>query len=134
MIAAHARRNQTLFRATETLRDTQSVPRERVVGLVASSWATINQLEQDGKVVNRAAAYVGRRGDCITADVYSREELAALLSRVRITAYLDRDVTPLVPAKIALESARWAVTQLEQRELAGGNGGQIRASCRKWVW
>lgn len=43
----------------------------------------------------------------------------ALLNRVPISGYLDWDVTPLVPAKSALESAHWAVTQLEQREPAG---------------
>lgn len=45
-----------LFLATATLRDMQSVPRERVLGLVASTWATIDQLEQDGKVVVGGAA------------------------------------------------------------------------------
>jgi muconolactone delta-isomerase len=106
-----------LFLATATLRDTRDAPRERMLGLIASTWATIDQLEKDGKVVT-GGAYVGKRGGCIVADVDSHEDLAALLNRVPISGYLDWEVTPLVPAQSALESARWAVTQLQQREPA----------------
>ena len=57
-------------------------------------------------------AFVGQRAGCVIVDVDSNEELADLLNRLPLFAYLEWEVVPLIPADRALTSAKWALQQL----------------------
>jgi muconolactone delta-isomerase len=71
----------------------------------------IKQLENNGKVV-AGGALVGQRAGVVIVDVESNEELADLLNRLPLSAYLEWEVVPMIPADRALESAKWALQQL----------------------
>lgn len=100
-----------LFFIKAELQEQPPMPREKWLGMMASTWQTIKQLEENGKVVT-GGAFVGKRAGCVIVDVDSNEELADLLNRLPLAAYLDWDVVPLIPADRALDSAKWALQQL----------------------
>ena len=79
--------------------------------MMASTWQVIKQLENNGKVV-AGGALVGQRAGVVIVDVESNEELADLLNRLPLSAYLEWEVVPMIPADRALESAKWALQQL----------------------
>ncbi len=87
--------------------------------MAASTWELIKQLENSGKVV-AGGAFVGQRAGCVIADVESNEELADLLNRLPLVAYLEWEVVPLIPAERALESAKWALQQLALAQARSG--------------
>ena len=88
-----------LFFVKARLPDVPPVPRELYLGMVVSTWEVIKQLENDGKVL-AGGALIGQRSGIVIADVASNEELSA---------YLEWEVTPLVPAERALEDAKWTL-------------------------
>jgi muconolactone delta-isomerase len=89
----------------------QETPNENWLGLVASTWQAIKQLENNGKVL-AGGAMIGRRAGCVIVNVDSNEELSDLLVRLPIAGYIDWEIEPLIPAEKALESAKWALQQL----------------------
>lgn len=93
------------------LKEQPAMTRERYLGLVASTWKTIKELEESGKVI-AGGAMIGRRAGVVIVDVDSNEELADLLNRLPLSAYIDWDIAPLIPADRALDSAKWALQQL----------------------
>jgi muconolactone delta-isomerase len=99
-----------LFFIKAELRERPPVSREHWLGMVASTWELIKQLESSGKVIG-GGAFVGGRAGCVIADVASNEELAELLNRLPLFAYLEWEVVPMIPAGKALEAAKWALQQ-----------------------
>jgi muconolactone delta-isomerase len=100
-----------LFFIKAELQGQPPMAREKWLGMMASTWQTIKQMEENGKVVT-GGAFVGRRSGCVIVDVDSNEELADLINRLPLAAYLEWEVVPLIPADRALESAKWALQQL----------------------
>ena len=100
-----------LFFVKAKLNEAPPMPREQFLGMMASTWQVIKQLESNGKVL-AGGAYVGQRAGCVIVDVDSNEELADLLNRLPLSAYLEWEVVPLIPADRALDSAKWALQQL----------------------
>jgi muconolactone delta-isomerase len=100
-----------LFYVKATLNEQPPMPREQFTGMMASTWQVIKQLENNGKVV-AGGALVGQRAGVVIVDVESNEELADLLNRLPLSAYLEWEVVPMIPADRALESAKWALQQL----------------------
>ncbi len=97
-----------LFYVKASLPDVPPVPRKLWLGMVVSTWEVIKQLENDGKVL-AGGALIGQRAGLVIADVASNEELAEMLNRLPLSAYLDWDVAPLIPAQQALEAAKWTL-------------------------
>lgn len=100
-----------LFFVKASLNEQPPMPREQFLGMMASTWQVIKQLESSGKVIT-GGAFIGQRAGCVIVDVESNEELADLLNRLPLSAYLDWEVVPLISADRALESAKWALQQL----------------------
>ena len=100
-----------LYFVKATLNEQLTMPREQFLGMMASTWQVIKQLENSGKVVT-GGAMVGQRAGVVIVDVESNEELADLLNRLPLSGYLDWEVAPLIPADRALDSAKWALQQL----------------------
>ena len=100
-----------LFFVRAELRERPNLPREQWLGMTASTWEVIKQLEASGKVI-AGGAFVGQRAGCVIADVESNEELAELLNRLPVFAYLEWEVVPMIPAERALDGAKWALQQL----------------------
>jgi muconolactone delta-isomerase len=100
-----------LFYIKGELREQQDLPVERWLGMVASTWQAIKQLENNGKVL-AGGAMIGQRAGCVIVDVDSNEELSDLLTRLPVAGYMEWEVVPLIPADTALESAKWALQQL----------------------
>jgi len=100
-----------LFFIKASLSEPPPMPREQYLGTVASTWQVIKQLESNGKVIS-GGAFVGQRAGVVIVDVESHEELADLLNRLPLSAYLQWEVVPLISAERALESAKWALQQL----------------------
>jgi muconolactone delta-isomerase len=100
-----------LFFVKAQLNEQPPMPREQFLGMMASTWQVIKQLESSGKVV-AGGAMIGHRAGCVILDVESNEELADLLNRLPLSAYLQWEVVPLITADRALESAKWALQQL----------------------
>ncbi len=100
-----------LFFVKAELREQPPMPREQYLGMIASTWQLIKQLEANGKVLC-GGAFVGQRAGCVIVDVDSNEELSDLLNRLPLSAYLEWELVPLIPADRALESAKWALQQI----------------------
>ncbi len=100
-----------LFFVKAELAEQPPMPREQFLGMMASTWQVIKQLEGSGKVI-AGGAFIGQRAGCVIVDVDSNEELADLLNRLPLSAYLDWEVVPLISADRALDSAKWALQQL----------------------
>ena len=97
-----------LFFVKAQLRSLPNIPREHWLGQVVSTWELIKQLENSGKVL-AGGALIGQNAGCVIADVASNEELAEMLNRLPLFAYLEWEVAPLIPAEKALEAAKWAL-------------------------
>lgn len=100
-----------LYFVKAALNEQPPMPREQFLGMMASTWQVIKQLEGSGKVI-AGGAFIGQRAGCVILDVESNEELADLLNRLPLSAYLDWEVVPLISAERALDSAKWALQQL----------------------
>jgi muconolactone delta-isomerase len=100
-----------LFFVKAELEGQVQVPQEKWLGLTASTWQTIKQLEGNGKVI-AGGAFVGQRAGCAIVDGDSNEEQADLPNRLPLFAYLKWDVVPLIPAGRALDAAKWALQQV----------------------
>ncbi len=100
-----------LFFIKGELHEQPPVANEKWLGMVASTWQAIKQLENSGKVL-AGGAMVGQRAGCVIVDVDSNEDLSELLTRLPVAAYMDWEVVPLIPADTALESAKWALQHL----------------------
>src|SRR2546426_5322646 len=100
-----------LFFVKAELREQPPMSREHWLGMVASTWQVIKQLEDNGKVL-AGGAMIGQRAGCVIVDVDSNEELSDLLTRLPVAGYMNWEVVPLIPADTALESAKWALQQL----------------------
>jgi muconolactone delta-isomerase len=100
-----------LFFVKAELRTQPSIPNEKWLGMVASTWQVIKQLENNGKVI-AGGAMIGQRAGVVILDVDSNEELSELLTRLPVSGYLEWEVVPLIPADTALEGAKWALQQL----------------------
>ncbi|MCA9823268.1 MAG: hypothetical protein KC482_07950 [Dehalococcoidia bacterium] len=99
-----------LFFVKAELRRDTNYDRTRWLGLVASTWEQIKQMEADGNVV-AGGAFVGQSAGCVIADVASHEELSELINRLPVSAMVTWDVVPMIPADSALQAAKWALTQ-----------------------
>ena len=64
-----------LFFVKGSLNEPPPMARDQYLGMVASTWQTIKQLEGNGKVIS-GGAFVGQRAGCVILDVDSHEELA----------------------------------------------------------
>jgi len=102
-----------LFFLKAELEGQVQVPERKWLGLTAATWQMIKQLEDNGKVI-AGGAFVGERAGCVIVDVDSNEELADLLNRLPLFAYLRWEVVPLIPAARALDSAKWALQHLAE--------------------
>ena len=100
-----------LFFIKGELQEQESLPTEKWLGMVASTWEMIKQLESNGKVL-AGGAMIGKPAGCVIVDVDSNEELSELLTRLPVAGYMDWEIVPLIPADTALESAKWALQQL----------------------
>ena len=100
-----------LFFVKAELSEQPPMPREQFLGMMASTWEVIKQLENNGKVL-AGGALIGQRAGCVIVDVDSNEELSDILNRLPLSAYLEWEVVPLIPADRALDSAKWALQQL----------------------
>lgn len=100
-----------LFFVRAELSEQPPMPREQYLGMIASTWQVIKQLEANGKVVT-GGAMIGRRAGVVIVDVESNDELFDVLNRLPLSGYLEWEVIPLIPADRALESAKWALQQL----------------------
>jgi muconolactone delta-isomerase len=100
-----------LFYVKGELREQESLPSEKWLGMVASTWQAIKQLENNGKVL-AGGAMIGQQAGCVIVDVASNEELFELLTRLPIAGYIDWEIVPLIKADTALETAKWALQQL----------------------
>ncbi len=100
-----------LFFVKASLNEQPPMSRDQYLGMVASTWQTIKQLEGNGKVIT-GGAFVGQRAGCVVLDVDSNEELADIMNRLPLSAYLTWEVVPLISADRALDSAKWALQQL----------------------
>ncbi|MEO7665798.1 MAG: muconolactone Delta-isomerase family protein, partial [Dehalococcoidia bacterium] len=96
-----------LFFVRAELSEQPPMPREQYLGMIASTWQVIKQLEANGKVVT-GGAMIGRRAGVVIVDVESNDELFDVLNRLPLSGYLEWEVIPLIPADRALESAKWA--------------------------
>ncbi len=97
-----------MFYVKASLPDVPPVSRELWLGMVVSTWEVIKQLENDGKVL-AGGALIGQRSGLVIADVTSNEELAEMLNRLPLSAYLEWEVSPLIPAQQALDAAKWTL-------------------------
>ena len=97
-----------LFFVKASLPDVPPVTRELWLGMVVSTWEVIKQLENDGKVL-AGGAIIGQRAGLVIADVASNQELAEMLNRLPLFAYLEWEVAPLIPAQGALDAAKWTL-------------------------
>lgn len=97
-----------LFFIKGELRDQPAVANEKWLGMVASTWEAIKQLENNGKVIT-GGAMVGKRAGVVIVNVDSNEELSDLLTRLPVAAYMEWEVVPLIPADKALDAAKWAL-------------------------
>ena len=97
-----------LFFIKGELHDQPPVANEKWLGMVASSWEVIKQLENNHKVL-AGGAMIGKRAGCVIVDVDSNEELSDLLVRLPVAAYMEWEVIPLIPADKALDAAKWAL-------------------------
>src|SRR5207247_2996509 len=97
-----------LFYVKGELREQESLPNEKWLGMVASTWQAIKQLENNHKVL-AGGAMIGKRAGCVIVDVDSNEELSDLLVRLPVAAYMEWEVIPLIPADKALDAAKWAL-------------------------
>ena len=88
-----------LFFVKAELRRDTNYDRTRWLGLVASTWEQIKQMEADGNVV-AGGAFVGQSAGCVIADVASHEELSELINRLPVSAMVTWDV---VTERLALE-------------------------------
>jgi muconolactone delta-isomerase len=109
-----------LFYVKASLNEQPPMPREQYLGMIASTWQVIKQLEANHKVVC-GGAMIGQRAGVVILDVESNEELADTLNRLPLSGYLDWEIVPLIPADRALESAKWALQQLN---LAGARSSR----------
>lgn len=100
-----------LFYVKGELGGQEELPSEKWLGMVASTWQAIKQLENNGKVL-AGGAMIGKRAGCVIVDVDSNEELFELLTRLPVAGYMEWEVVPLIPADKALETAKWALQQL----------------------
>jgi len=100
-----------LFFVKGELRQQEELPNEKWLGMVASTWQAIKQLENNGKVL-AGGAMIGKRAGCVIVDVDSNEELFELLTRLPVAGYMEWEVVPLIPADKALDTAKWALQQL----------------------
>jgi len=100
-----------LFYVKGELREQEDLPSEKWLGMVASTWQAIKQLENNGKVL-AGGAMIGKRAGCVIVDVDSNEELFELLTRLPVAGYMEWEVVPLIPADKALDTAKWALQQL----------------------
>jgi muconolactone delta-isomerase len=105
-----ARSATMLFFVKAELRRDASYDRLRWLGLVASTWEQIKQLEADGRVV-AGGAFVGQNAGCVIADMPNHEELSQLINRLPVSAMVSWDVIPMIPADSALQAAKWALGQ-----------------------
>ncbi|MDO8616423.1 MAG: muconolactone Delta-isomerase family protein [Dehalococcoidia bacterium] len=108
-----------LFFVKAELAEQPPMPREQFLGMMASTWQVIKQLENNGKV-RAGGALIGQRAGVVIVDVDSNEELSDLLNRLPLSAYLRWDVVPMIPADRALDSAKWALQQLALAETRSG--------------
>ena len=106
-----------LFFVRATLPDVPPVPSEVWLGMVVSTWQVIKQLESDGKVL-AGGAVIGQRSGLVIADVDSNEELSQMLNRLPLSAYLEWEVDPLIPAQQALEAAKWTLQHTNEARVS----------------
>ena len=64
-----------VFFIKATLNEQPPMSREQYLGMIASTWQVIKQLEGNGKVIS-GGAFVGQRAGVVIVDVDSHEELA----------------------------------------------------------
>jgi len=100
-----------LFYVKGELREQDDLPSEKWLGMVASTWQAIKQLENNGKVL-AGGGMIGKRAGCVLVDVDSNEAPLELLTRLPVAGYMEWEVVPLIPADKALDTAKWALQQL----------------------
>jgi muconolactone delta-isomerase len=100
-----------LFFIKGQLHEQPPIANEKWLGMVASSWEAIKQLENNGKVI-AGGAMVGQRAGCVIVDVDSNEDLSELITRLPVAAYMEWEVVPLIPAEKALDAAKWALQHM----------------------
>ena len=96
-----------LYFVKAELRQMPPMPREQWMGQVTATWQVLAELERTGKAKG-VGALLGRAAGVAIVDMDSHEELAVLLQRLPVSAYLDWEILPMVSAQQALENARWA--------------------------
>jgi len=107
-----------LYFVRAELRELPPMPREQWAGMVAATWEMLAQLERTGKA-RGVGAMIGRQAGVAILDMDSHDELAEVMQRLPVYAFLNWEVVPLTSAERALESARWATAALARRQEAG---------------
>jgi len=107
-----------LYFVKAELRELPPMPREQWLGMVAATWEILAQLERSGKA-RGVGAIIGKQAGVAVLDLESHDELAELMQRLPIFAFLTWEVAPLTSAERALDSARWATAALARREEVG---------------
>jgi muconolactone delta-isomerase len=96
-----------LYFVKAELRQMPPMPREQWMGQVVATWQVLAELERSGKAKG-VGAVLGRQAGVAIVDMESHEELAVLLQRLPVSAYLEWEILPMVSAQQALENARWS--------------------------
>ncbi|MHB8377372.1 MAG: muconolactone Delta-isomerase family protein [Dehalococcoidia bacterium] len=96
-----------LYFVRAELRQMPPMPREQWMGQVVATWQVLAELERTGRAKG-VGALIGKAAGVAIIDLESHDELAVLLQRLPVSAYLEWQIEPLISAQQALENARWS--------------------------
>jgi muconolactone delta-isomerase len=96
-----------LYYVKAELRQLPPSSREQWLGQVVATWQVLAELERTGKAKG-AGALLGRQAGVAILDAESHEEVAVILQRLPVYAYLEWEIVPMISAQQALENARWS--------------------------
>lgn len=89
------------------LKQMPPMPREKWMGQIVATWQVLAELERVGKAKG-VGAMLGKPAGVAIIDAESHDDVAVLLQRLPVSAYLDWEIAPMVSAQQALENARWS--------------------------
>ncbi len=96
-----------LYYVKAELRQLPPTSREQWMGQVVATWQVLAELERTGKAKG-VGALLGKQAGVAILDADSHEEVAVILQRLPVSAYLEWEIAPMISAQQALENARWS--------------------------